>query len=338
MSTHFITQPDRTLFAGPMNLVRQAWSFNKVLTIAILVFIVLLPLPLIGMILDPKIITGVNGWNKPLKFLISAAVYGATFLWLLTYIKGRRRWVQTVANVTAVVLLIEIGLIVLQVVRNTTSHFNVSTPFDAAVFNVMGAAITTLAVMNLVLAILLLVQRMDDPVLAWGLRLGVLASFVGIAVAFLMTAGPTPEQMAALEAGASLTTVGAHSVGVADGGTGLPFLGWSTQGGDLRAPHFVGLHGMQVIPLLAWWLTRPAMQRRYRQGQRVAFVWIGGLTYMGATALLTWQALRGQSVAAPDTLTMIVFCMLFGTAALATTITILLPAQSDRLTVTGEAS
>jgi hypothetical protein len=311
------------------SIIRQAWQFNRLLTFSVIAFVLLIPLPFIGMALDPKVITGVNGWIKPLKFLLSAAIYSATFLWLLTYVKGRRRWVQTTANVTAVVLLIEIALIVLQVIRGTSSHFNVGTAFDAAVFSIMGTAITILAIMNLVLAVLLLIQRMDDRVFAWSLRLGVLASFVGITVAFFMTAGPTPEQMAALEAGAPMTTVGAHSVGVADGGPGLPFVGWSTEGGDLRVPHFVGLHGMQVIPLLGWWLSRPAQRRRYREGQRLAFVWIGGLSYIGFTLLLTWQALRGQSVIAPDGLTLAGFGMLISAAGLATLAVMLTPARGD---------
>jgi hypothetical protein len=314
---------------GMRSIIRQAWQFNRLLTFSVIAFVLLIPLPFIGMALDPKVITGVNGWIKPLKFLLSAAIYSATFLWLLTYVKGRRRWVQFVANVTAVVLLIEIALIVLQVIRGASSHFNVATGFDAAVYSIMGTAITILAVMNLVLAILLLIQRMDDRGFAWSLRLGVLASFVGITVAFFMTAGPTPEQLAAMEAGAPMTTIGAHSVGVADGGPGLPFVGWSTAGGDLRVPHFVGLHGMQVIPLLGWWLSRPAQRRRYREGQRLAFVWIGGLSYIGFTLLLTWQALRGQSVIAPDGPTLAGFGILVGAAFVAALAVGLMPARGD---------
>ena len=269
------------------------------------------------MVVDPKVITGVNGWIKPLKFMISIVIYSITFLWLLTYVKGRKRWVQLAANITALTLLVELVLITMQVVRGTTSHFNVATPFDAAVFSAMGTAITILATMNLLLMILLLIQRMENKVFSWALRLGVIASFVGIAVAPLMTAGPTPQQQAALEAGEPLTTVGAHSVGVEDGGPGLPLVGWSTEGGDLRVPHFVGLHGMQIIPLLGWWLTRPTMRQRFSVRERYSFVWIGGISYIGATLILTWQAVRGQSVIAPDALTLAAFGLLIGLALFA---------------------
>ncbi|MCB0131546.1 MAG: hypothetical protein KDD78_11880, partial [Caldilineaceae bacterium] len=198
----------------------------------------------------------------------------------------------------------------------------VSTPLDAAIFSTMGTAITLLAIMNLMLAIVLMRQRMDNRVFAWGLRLGVLTSFMGMMVAFLMTAGPTPSQLAALEAGAPPTVVGGHSVGVADGGPGLPLVGWSMIGGDLRVPHFVGLHGMQMLALLGWALSRPAARRRWRETQRLALVWSGGLTYMAWMLLLTWQALRGQSIVTPDGQTWFAYGLLLASAGAATLVTL----------------
>ena len=195
----------------------------------------LVPIVVVAMLVDPKVITGVNGWIKPFKFTVSAAVYAATFLWLLTLVQGRRRWVQAAANVTAFALMVEIVLIIMQVVRGTTSHFNIGTPFDAAVFTTMGVLITLVAVFNLMVGIWLVFQRMPDPVLAWSVRLGVLISFVGMLVGYIMTSGPTAAQLAAAQAGLPLTVVGAHSVGVADGGPGLPLLGWST---DRRRPAY----------------------------------------------------------------------------------------------------
>jgi hypothetical protein len=306
-----------------VNLLRKAWRFNWLLTLAGLLHIVLIPILVIGLVVDPKVISGTNAWIKPLKFALSLPIYSFTLVWLLTYIQGRRRLVQIIASVTGAVAIIETVLIVLQVLRGTTSHFNVSTAVDAAIFSTMGTAITVLAVMNLLTVILLSLQRMGDPVFATALRLGVLTSFVGMVVAFLMTAGPTPSQLAALQAGGELTHVGAHSVGVEDGGPGLPLVGWSTVGGDLRVPHFVGLHGLQIVPLLGFLLTRPAARRRFREGQRTSLVWVAGIGYTGWTAVLTWQALRGQSVVAMDGQTALTYLILLGGMAVATGLTLL---------------
>ena len=85
----------------------------------------------------------------------------------------------------------------------------------------------------------------------------------------------------------------AHAVGVPDGGPGLPFLNWSTGGGDLRAAHALGLHSLQLIPLFGWFLSR-------RQGvgwsfpSRLALLMGGVLVYGFAFWLLLDQALSGN--------------------------------------------
>lgn len=295
MQTTLSAHTQRTSWSmEPSRLLHQAWAFNWPLTLAALLHLALIPVFTLAIFVDPQIITGVPAWIKPLKFAISISIYSLTLLWLLTYIQGWRPLVQTVATLTAVAMVAEMALISMQVLRGTTSHFNATTPFDAMVFNIMGAMIVLVALMNLLTGIRLLFQKLPDPAFAWSLRLAVLVSFVGMMTGFLMVGQTTPAQATAEAAGISHTS-GAHSVGVEDGGPGLPLLGWSTEGGDLRVGHFVGLHALQVLPLVAWLLRRRADVR-----SRTRLVLIAGVGYLGITLLLIWQALAGQSIVAPD--------------------------------------
>lgn len=94
--------------------------------------------------------------------------------------------------------------------------------------------------------------------------------------------------------------------------------GWSTTGGDLRAGHFVGLHAIQVLPLLALALGALAGRWSRLRDERVrrGLVVVAAATWLGLTLLLTWQAARGQSVLNPDGLTLAVLTGLLIAAGL----------------------
>jgi hypothetical protein len=93
-----------------------------------------------------------------------------------------------------------------------------------------------------------------------------------------------------------MTTVGAHTVGDVDGGRGVPVTMWSREHGDLRVPHFIGLHAVQALALIAVGL------RSWRRPEkvRVNAVLVAAASYASLFALLLWEALRGRSVVAPD--------------------------------------
>ena len=243
----------------------------------------------IGLVADPRQITGDPAWLKPAKFAVSITVYCATMAWLLTLVQGRRRLVRTAAWATGIALALEMALILLQVVRGTASHYNESTPFDAAVFQAMGALLPVVYGGGVLAAVLLIRQRGLPAVLASGIRGGLLVCLLGMAQASLML-GNTDFADAA--------TLGAHTVGGPDGGPGLPITGWSTQHGDLRVAHFVGLHALQVLPLLAWLL------QRYATGlgvpARVRLVRLATVACAAVVGLLTWQAGRGLPLLRPD--------------------------------------
>ncbi|WHT22432.1 hypothetical protein N8J89_15600 [Crossiella sp. CA-258035] len=261
---------------------------------------------LAGLVLDDRLLGGQPIWGKPLKFSVSLLLYLPTWAWMLSLQRVPRRWTWWTATAIAVLTTLEVVLIVLQVIRGQASHFNQATPFDDGLFRLMGAMITVVWVLNMAQGVVLLRDRLPDRPMAWAIRGGIVLGSIGIGLAFLMT-GPTPDQLHALQQNLPVEVRGAHSVGVPDGGPGMPLTGWSLTGGDLRIPHFIGIHAMQALPLLALLLTSAAARRPRLAdpGVRTRLVLLGTGTYAGITGLVTWQALRGQSIVAPDAWTLL---------------------------------
>ncbi|WP_305789336.1 hypothetical protein [Symbioplanes lichenis] len=272
---------------------------------------------LAGLGLDDRIITGAPAWLKPFKFSVSLAVYAGTLAWLLTLLPERSRRVERAVVVIVAAGAVEMVAIAGQVLSGQTSHFNGTTVLNGVIFQAMAVSIMSLFVAQAVLAVAVLRARIADRAAAAGVRLGLGLSLLGMAAAIPMvlpTAAPGVDGI-----------TGAHSVGTLDGGPGLPLLGWSTVGGDLRAGHFLGLHALQALPLLALLLIRYAP--RLTATTKVHLLRVAGAAYGAVTLLLTWQALRGQPVVHPDGLTLsILAAILLGTAAAAATAVVKNPA------------
>ncbi|WP_345435205.1 hypothetical protein [Actinoallomurus vinaceus] len=172
-------------------------------------------------------------------------------------------------------------------------------------FMIMGGAAYLGWLLTFGTGIFLVVQRRMDRVMTWAIALGLVISLAGLSVGYLMTA-PTPDQAHELAEGLHLSTIGAHSVGAPDGGSGMPVTGWATGSGDLRVAHFIGLHALQVLPLIAIGLRM--LSRRFSvlasTTTRAALVITAASSYAGLTGLTLWQAQRGQALIHPDSSTL----------------------------------
>ncbi|WP_410651835.1 hypothetical protein [Amycolatopsis sp. cmx-4-54] len=274
-------------------------------------FAVITVLCVLALLIDQRTLDGAPLWAKPFKFAVSAVLYFFTWSWLVSMLPKFRRTASWLTNALVVIFAAEYALMIFQAARVRASHFNNATPLDITIFQVMGRMIAVLWAVNLVLTIIVMFTRLPDRTTTWAARIGALLGMIGISLATLM-GPPTPAQQAALDATGQSAMLGAHTVGLPDGGPGLPILGWSTVGGDLRIPHFLGLHGLQALPLLA--LALGVLAARYPRLRddvlRLRLVVIAGVGYAGLLALLTWQALRGQSIVAPDSRTLTAFALL----------------------------
>ncbi|MEV0282775.1 MULTISPECIES: hypothetical protein [unclassified Kribbella] len=255
-----------------------------------------------GALFDDRILLGHPIWMKPLKFAISLGIYCVTLAWMLSLQTKARRLGWWMGTVVAVGVAAEMVLIAGQVVvRGRQLHFNMSTPTDQLIHNIMATTIYLVWAAVLVIAIQLLFDKPGDRALRWSIRLALGTTLGGMLLGNLMFRITPAQEREAAAAGKHLH-LGSHSVGVEDGGAGLPITGWSTQAGDLRIGHFLGVHALQAIPLVALGLV--LLARRYPilrpEGPRTALVFVGAASYAGLIWLVTWQAQRGESIVHPS--------------------------------------
>lgn len=268
--------------------------------ICVLIAVALIPLWL----LDSRELLGVSVWEKPFKFYISAAIFSVTYSWLSSFLNKGARWVKIAGLVIAICLAVEIVIISAMASIGETSHFNVSSPTSIAVWSIMATFISIVLFSTIFISLMIVFQKQQEFNLKLALALGSINTTVGMGLAYLMT-WPTAAQLANYQG-----IAGAHAVGVADGGPGLPFLGWSTVAGDLRVGHFFGLHSIQVAAILL------ALSLLLPLAFRVPLILAGNLTWLGFVGLVTWQSLRAEPFSSPSELTIISFVALAAVSAI----------------------
>lgn len=186
---------------------------------------------------------GVNRWLKPFKFYTSVGLMVLTMGWLLYYLKSAKQ-IKLYSWLICISMFFENGLIITQAIRNTTSHFNTTSAFNGIIFQAMGFFITVFTVTVMLVCVSFFKQKQFSIPVAyvWSIRLGILF--------FLFFS---------LEGGMMLGLL-QHTVGGPDGSPGLPVVNWSTQYGDLRIAHFVGIHSLQALPLFGYYISKTKTQ------------------------------------------------------------------------------
>ncbi|WP_431926648.1 hypothetical protein [Nonomuraea jabiensis] len=280
----------------------------------------------LGLLLDDRTLFGESVWVKPLKFGFAFALYSGTLAWLLSRLTKARRLGWWAGTVFAAVVPIEVGAITVQAARGTISHFNAdqSDPVTLALVPVLTYGVMVILLTQLVVAVMVLVQRTADRALTRAIRAGITLAVFGMLVPVYWMATDIHPRTVTDANGASIPMYQGHGIGDPDG-HGMPLTNWSVTGGDFRVPHFFALHGIQVLLILAAVLTALAARYAWLRDERVRARLVGSavLGYGGLVAVVTWQAARGQSLIHPDTATVTALAAVALVAALTAIWTIL---------------
>ncbi len=226
---------------------------------------------------DPRTFNGINVWDKPLKFELSIAVFLLMAGWVFTRLPAgwaKTGWGRYTVWTPIVASLFEIGYIAFRASRGEASHFNQSSVTAIVMYAFMGTGALAMSSTAMVQGIAVLRSPNtlgDNPVfraaLGWGL---VLTFLLGASMGGYMSA-----------------QTGHWVGGVHNDAAGLPILGWSTTGGDLRPPHFLGIHASQIIPVASLVIIRLFGKR----AGLMTGLFIAG--YVALTAAVFVQALMG---------------------------------------------
>jgi hypothetical protein len=180
----------------------------------------------------------VSAWYKPFKFAFSTFLFAWAMAWYCSYLPSFN--IQ-LFNWTVIILLgFEIIYIALQAYRGQLSHFNLSTPVYAALYSMMALAATIVTLYTAYVGILFFITEFPQlpSYYLWAIRLGILIFVVFSFEGFVM--------------GSKLT----HTIGGPDGDSRIPLLNWSTKYGDPHIAHFIGMHALQVLPLLSFYVIK----------------------------------------------------------------------------------
>lgn len=228
----------------------------------------------VGLLLDDRMLMGINVWIKPLKFTISTGIYILTVGFLITLYPFSKTKKHIIRNLVSWTLLMEILIIIVQGARGVKSHYNQSSAQDGILFAMMGLLImVNVLVMAFFIIETLRLKLNTTKSVQWSILLGWVIVLFGSWI------------------GGQMIAQLSHNVGVADGGAGLPLLNWSTIAGDLRVAHFFGLHAIQLIPLFAYALSG---KWKVPQVAQIISVTLTGLLYAGWVGYTFYQAKQGM--------------------------------------------
>jgi len=260
---------------GPWTLARLAADSPRYTALAVLLALAMLPL-FAAFLLDERLFQGINVWIKPLKFHAALVIYLITLAAFARFASAELRsrpwwrWYERLVVLAVVLELIWIGG---AAALGTASHYNESTPLATAVYSFMGVAAVLLTSASATLA--WAIHRHPAGDLSAAVRTGLVW---GLGLTLVLT----------LVTAQTLSGMDSHWVrGTPNDAAGLWLLGWSRDGGDLRAAHFFATHAMHAVPLAALICARlfgPAARAPVR---------FAALAYAGFVAIVFVRALRG---------------------------------------------
>jgi len=211
-------------------------------------------------------VQGDISWRKPILFGESFGLTCISIAWIMNFIPKRRGFGWLLCGTLGFANFGEVLWVSVQQWRGVPSHFNIGTTFDAAAFGLAGALILLTEGVTLTVAVLSFGPLRTNRSTAWAIRIGLALLIVSQVFGNFMIGN------------------GSSTFGAA---------------GSLKVPHALALHGLQLLPILAWACQFVDWSERRRTG----IVILGSVGYAFLVTFSAAQAFRGHALFDVDSTT-----------------------------------
>lgn len=209
-------------------------------------------------------------FRKAISFGEAFGLTAISLAWFLTFLPKKRVIWWILSSVYTVATFVEVFLVTMQVWRGVPSHFNFSTPFDAAVFRLMGISISLHAPLILGVFAGSVFFLKASTSFKWAITSGMLLL------------------LASLIFGVVMIINNSNTI---------------NQFGQMKFPHALALHASQVLPLLALLFSFT----NFSESKRTRFVILGVLSYATLVGIAAFQAFNGQALVDMSTPMLLIF-------------------------------
>jgi hypothetical protein len=218
---------------------------------------------------------GAVSWRKPTVFGMSFGILAWSAVWVMRQLP-ERRWGWLPAGLLGAGSVIEVVLITMQRWRGEPSHFNPGATFDVVVWGVMAQAVIVVALALAMLLVWSLRESHGAPAVRMAVAVGLLA---------ILVSGYIGKDMAA--AGEA----------VVDATGEVPSTIVFGAEGSAKLAHAVGMHGLQLLGLLAIGLG--LAPRPPSAGTQVGVMVLAATGYGSVFAAVTATAYAGRAWTSP---------------------------------------
>jgi hypothetical protein len=198
--------------------------------------------------------------RKPMTFGLSFGLTLITITWVSSFLRLGDRARTILFSVFAAACVLETVLVSLQAWRGVPSHFNVETPIDALVTQMLAAGGVTLVAIIVALTFISFRAAPSTPSI---MRVAIRTGFVIL--------------LGAMFSGALMIANGMTLVFAGNRQAAYLTAGW------LKPVHGVTMHAILVLPVLAWLLSLTAWSER-RQRRVIVAASAGYALLVGAVA------------------------------------------------------